>query len=222
MWLLLIIPPLIIFGVLIGFVGLNGLWESLITFFNVLMAAILTTNFFEPASTWLDSKMPTFTYIIDVLVIWVLFIVFFIVFNLITSYLSKVKVKFHRWVDLAGGVFLSSWTAWIVISLLFTSLHVAPLPLNGFGGAFQKEPEAKMFFGMAPDRKWLAYMHKLSQGAFAKEPPADDPEKHLFDPEGKFILTYAGRREVFETTESLRVRREFGKGMIEEGRIVER
>ncbi len=176
-------------------------------------------NYFEPAATWLDSKMPTFSYLIDVVVLWGLFVGFFAVLRLVTDRISQVQVRFHRWVDVPVGMLVSVWTGWLLVCLLMTSLHVAPLPRHGFGGAFQPTPAARMFFGLAPDRQWLAFMQQLSAGGFGKgSGRGDEPSAGLFDPEGTFILKYDARRAIYETTSELRVRRVFGKGIVEEGR----
>ena len=71
-----------------------------------------------------------------------------------------------------------------------------------------------MFFSLAPDRQWLALMQQTSRGALAR----GGERQHVFDSDGTFILTYAARRAIFETTENLRVRRTFGSGIIDKGR----
>jgi hypothetical protein len=222
MSLLLYAGPLLIILLCVAFIGKDGLWHAIITFFNVLTAAVLATNYFEPAATWVDSKMPTFSYLIDVIVLWGLFIIFFLIFRLLTDYASRVTVRFHKWVDVPGGMLLSVWTGWLLVCLLMVSLHVAPLPQHGFGGTFQQTPESRMFFSLAPDRKWLAFVHKLSFGALGRGASRDgESQTHVFDPDGTFILKYGTRRAIYETTSELRVRREFGSGVVEEGRAVE-
>ncbi|NIL98624.1 MAG: hypothetical protein GTO53_11860 [Planctomycetales bacterium] len=217
MSLLLYVGPLLIIALCVAFVGKEGLWHALLTFFNVLTAAVLATNYFEPAATWLDSKMPTFSYIIDLVVFWGLFTGLFILFRTLTEFASQVKVRFHKWVDVPGGMLLSVWTGWLLVCLLMMSLHVAPLPRNGFGGTFQQTPESRMFFSLAPDRQWLAFVHNLSFRSLGKADRQDESQTNVFDPEGTFILKYGTRRANFATTEELRVRRQFGSGVIEEG-----
>lgn len=208
--------PLLLYGFLfivflscVGVVGSQGIWGSLITLFNVLTAIVLALNLFEPAATWIDSQMPSYTFLIDVVVLWGLFAIFAALFGLLTGFASRVKVRFLKPIDMAGGFVISLWTAWLLVAFIMLSLHTAPLPRSSFGGAFQPEPESRMMLGA--DRKLLAFMHKLSQGALAASPPRE------FDPQAKFILTYGARRAVFETTRDLRVDRDFGVGMIERG-----
>ena len=113
---------LLIMVIVMGLIGTDGLWHSVITFFNVLLAATLATNFFEPASLWLDAQMPTYTFVIDILVLWGLFAFFVLIFRLLTSALSKVRVHFLKPVDLIGGMLISAWTGWIAAALRGRSL----------------------------------------------------------------------------------------------------
>ena len=46
-----------------------------------------------------------------------------------------------------------------------------------------------MFFGLAPDRKWLAFTQRMSQGAYSGA---------TFDPEGEYMVKYAIRRAELE------------------------
>jgi hypothetical protein len=59
-------------------------------------------------------------------------------------------------------------------------------------------PEDPMIYGLAPDRRWLAFTQRMSDGTFARM--ADDayPQGHVFDPRGEFMIKYASRREAFE------------------------
>lgn len=216
MGVILTLLPIVILMVFVGIVGKEGLWHSLLTFFNVLTSAVLATILFEPAATWVDSHAPTYSYLIDILTLWGLFALFCAVMRLLTNVASKYKVLFIRQVDIPAGMLVSLWTGWIVVCFMFMSLHVAPLPRHSFGGAFQKTPESRMFFSMAPDRQWLAFVHKLSYGAFGHHALPDDPDRTIFDPEGQFILTYGARRATYETTRDLRVLREWDSGIVEQ------
>jgi hypothetical protein len=89
-------------------------------------------------------------------------------------------------------------TAWVVVCFTAASLHTAPVPRD----FIQPTPEARMFFGLAPDRRWLAWVRGSSlRGPFAS------PD-HAFDPNADFILRYADRRKALEAEETLRVQAE--------------
>lgn len=209
--LLLFILILIIF---VAEIGRDGLWHSLLTFFNVLFSGTLAMNFFEPLALQLDAWMPSFSYFVDMLAFWGLFVGFSLLIRIGTQMLSKVCIRFIKPVDLAGGMFFALWTGWIVISLVATSLHMAPLPVNSFGGGFQPTPASRLYF--SPDQNWLALMHHASQGSFAKSVDPEKPEQYVFDPAGTFILKYGARRGTLETLPSLRVQRTWGSGNIQD------
>ncbi len=69
-----------------------------------------------------------------------------------------------------------------------------------------------MFSGLAPDRKWLAFVQKASRGTFARGATEQElrDEKYVFDPQGEFMPKYATRRAKLESqlsvTGSLRVK----------------
>jgi hypothetical protein len=73
------------------------------------------------------------------------------------------------------------------------TLHTAPLAASFLGGGFQPQPNSKMLMGSAPDRKWLAWVHRESQGPYSRL-----YDVNPFDPHGEFIVKYHDRRAQFE------------------------
>ncbi len=209
LWLLYIL----ILIVFIAEIGRDGLWHSILTFFNVLFSGTLTMNFFEPLALQLDIWFPSFSYFVDFFAFWGLFITFSLLIRLSTQALSKVRVRFLKPVDLAGGAIVSLWAGWIMISLVATSLHLAPLPVNSFG-SFQSDPTPRA--DLNPDRNWLALMHRVSQGSFSRAADSENGALRGFDPEGEFILRYGARRGTLANLETLRVRRIWGSGKIQD------
>src|SRR5438128_117975 len=106
----LILPMLLlaIALIVIGIVGAEGLWHNLITFFNVMTAALLATNYFEPISEKLDYLGPSFTYLIDFLVLWGLFALLLVTFRTLTDLASRVRVRFRWPVDRVGGYLVAA------------------------------------------------------------------------------------------------------------------
>ena len=165
---------------------------------------MLAVNFFEPVANWFESMAPSFTYLWDIVAIWLCFSVALVVLRLITGLLSHHKVRFKRPIDLGGGVFFSMWIGWIMIQFTLFSFHTAPLGRNFM--SFQEKPDTRMFLGLAPDRTFLGFMHNLSKGgSMARTPPAADSNAYVFDPQGDFILKYASRRKQLEGMPALRV-----------------
>jgi hypothetical protein len=169
----------------------SGLWSNTITLVNVITAALIATNYYEPVADWLDRQEPSLTYIWDLTAIWLLFGFAMVGLRAVTDYMSQVKVRFFMPVEKAGGILMAIWVAWMVVCFTTMTLHTAPLARHFMG--FQREPTSKMLFGLAPDRLWLAWVHKESKGALARFSGAAP-----FDAQGDFIVRYSNRRGDYE------------------------
>lgn len=190
---------IVVFIAVIGFGFAEGLWANAIRLVNVVTAALLATSYFEPVAGWIAALVPSYEYFADILAIWGLFALVLAVLNALTELVSRKNVRFPPVVDRIGSGLLVTWAAWVMVCFTLTTLHTAPLPRNSLFGSFR--PEQRMFFGLAPDRQWLAFVHKMSQGALSAAP---------FDPESEFVIKYAHRRSALEAhvkqTGSLRTR----------------
>lgn len=190
---------LVIFLCCIGFTIQNGMWGNAILLIIVVTAALLAVNYFEPVANKLEVYAgKSYTYLFDFLAMWMVFAIAAGILRAFTEKLSTVKVKFRKPFDQIGGIFLGAWVGWVMVCFTLMSLHTAPLARNFLQGAFQPEPQSRMFFGLAPDRQWLGFMQKSSEGAFSAGRP--------FDPFGEYILKYAERRHRFEAEPEARVR----------------
>jgi hypothetical protein len=170
-----------------------GLWSNTITLINAITAGLIAMNYYEPVADWLDKQEPSLTYIWDLVAIWLLFGFAMVGLRAATDYMSQVKVRFFLPVEKAGGIIMAIWVSWLVVCFTTTTLHTAPLARHFLGGAFQQEPTSKMFFGLGPDRLWLAWVHKESRGALSRFSGMAP-----FDAQGDFIVRYSNRRGEFE------------------------
>jgi uncharacterized membrane protein required for colicin V production len=215
---------LLILAACIGLLYTEGMWSNAIRLVNVVTAALLATNFWEPVAAWLDNWQPSYTYFWDFLALWGLFAALMGVLRLATDLTSLVKVRFLRLADRIGSAVFAVLIGWVMICFTAMTLHTAPLAREPFGGSFQ--PEARMFLGLAPDRQWLAFAQRASLGQFCREQSREDRQKKLygvrendpkdqenlcvFDRNGEFLLKYATRRANLkahvDSTGSLRVR----------------
>ncbi len=177
----------------------EGLWGNAIRLINVVTAALLATNFFEPVANYLDEQLPSYTYLWDFLAIWALFVIFLSLLRGVTDYASRVKVRFHNTVDQIGSAVLAIWVGWVMVCFTMMSLHTAPLARNFLQENFQ--PEQSMFLGMTPDRQWLGFTQRMSLGTFCRSATPEEwqEEEYVFDPQGLFMPTYATRRANLES-----------------------
>jgi uncharacterized membrane protein required for colicin V production len=173
----------------------DGLWSNAIRLVNVILAALLAMNYFEPLAAALDDWQPTYTFVWDFLSLWALFAVFAIILTILTNSLSRVKVKFLKIVDQIGGLVLSLWIGWVMVCFTLTTLHTAPLS-HDFAG-FAVDKDEKMFL-VGPDRLWLAFTQKQSMGMYGHS-PANAPDKYAFDPNAQFMKMYHFRRQKLES-----------------------
>jgi hypothetical protein len=176
----------------------SGLWGNLIMVFNVILAALIATNYFEPLAGWLDGQMASYTFLLDFISMWLIFALAIVILRAITDMLSRVKVRFKKPVELVGGLVCGGIVGWLMICFTLFSLHTAPLGFKFLGGGF--DPQAKMFFGMAPDHQWLKFAREQSN-------PENGPltAGEAFDPED-YINWYAARRAAFERQPELRTK----------------
>ncbi len=175
----------------------EGLWSTSIAFLNVLAAATFATAWYEWVVALLEPRMPSYDYLLDSLALWGLFALVLLVMREVADRVSRTKVKFRKPVEMFGCPVVAAATAWIVVCFTAASLHTAAIPRD----MVQATPEARMFFGLAPDRRWLQWVRGSTlSGPFAK------PD-HVFDKDADFILRYATRRTLLEAQPELRVNR---------------
>jgi hypothetical protein len=160
----------------------QGLWNAGVTFFNVVLATVIATNVYEPLADLLGPSL-----YMDFVAWWGTFCLLAFTMRLATDRVSRVRVRFLRPVDLAGSLVFGLATGWVMICFTVASLHVAPLARTALVGAMMPDPDARML-GVAPDRLWLALMHRQSQSALGRD------DEHVFDPTGDFVLRHAARR----------------------------
>jgi uncharacterized membrane protein required for colicin V production len=208
-----IIFPALLFVIFIACVAVlytEGMWGNAILLFNIVMAALLAVNYWEPLATWLDDWQPSYTYVWDFLSLWAVFALSMIILRAATDSLSRVKVRFLKIADRIGSVFFAAWIGWVLVCFTTMTLHTAPLARKFMFGGFDPEKREK-FLGMAPDRMWLGFAQKMSLGAFCRAgTQAGKNEETVFDPAGQFMPKYATRRAKLEahmkSSHTLRVR----------------
>lgn len=199
-----------VFALTAGVSWMHGLWGNAVTLLNMILAMLLATNFFEPVAALADSFMPSATYFLDSVSLWVLFLIIFGLLRAITDGLSKKHVKFILPVEMAGRTILALWCGWLMVCFVTFSLQMAPLNSPTPMGAWQAPGDAT-FLGFAPDRMWLGFMQQNSRGYLARgkfssletHPNDADLNVETFDPQGEFPYKYAWRRKQYAELEGM-------------------
>jgi hypothetical protein len=191
------ILTLLLFAILVAVTGMlvrEGLWRSLLMFFNVLAAAAIATAWHAPLANFLEEHLASYTYLLDFLSIWLIFCVVLALAREATDRLSPNTIEFPQLVERIGVGIPAFLTGWVMMAFTAATLHTAPVPR----ALVQPTPEARMFLGLAPDRKWLGWVRGSSlAGPFSRPDQA-------FDKDADFILRYADRRLKLEGEEGLR------------------
>jgi len=200
---------LIIFFACVAMLVREGLWSNALTLINVVTAGLIATSYWEPLARWLDGQIESFTYLLDFISIWALFVFAFVILRAVTDSVSKVRVKFKTPVEYVGGVFLALWVGWVMVCFTTMTLHMAPLSADFLGGALSPDPRHAALLGYAPDHQWLGFVHRVTgeKGSLCTSAPSDSEATNTFDPRAEFIYRYGQRRTNFEATPSLRVNR---------------
>ena len=189
---------LILLAILVAVTGMlvrEGLWRALLMFFNVLMAASVATAWFAPLANLLKVNLADYDYLFDFLSIWLLFCAGLAIFREVTDRLAPTKVAFPLLVERIGVGIAAFMTGWVMVAFTAATLHTAPVPRDDI----QATPEARMFLGLSPDRKWLGWIHGSSRtGPFSRGMNGNRPDL-MFDRQADFILRYADRRKEVET-----------------------
>jgi hypothetical protein len=185
---------LAILAAVTGMLVREGLWRALLMFFNVLAAATVATAWHAPLAGFLEGHLAEYTYLLDFLSIWAIFCIVLAAAREATDRLAPTKVEFPRLVERIGVGIPAFLTGWIMMAFTAATLHTAPVPRD----LVQPTPEARMFLGLAPDRKWLSWVRGSSKwGPFSRPVTA-------FDEKADFILRHADRRLKLEGEEGLR------------------
>ena len=176
----------------------EGLWSSAIMLLNVLAAATFATAWYETVVAFLLKRgMSSYDYLLDFICIWGLFAIVLLALREVSDRVSRPKVRLRKPVEMFGCPVVAAATAWIVICFTAATLHTAAAPRD----FIQATPEARMFFGLSPDRRWLQWVRGSTlHGPFGRP-------QYAFDKDADFIIRYATRRKQLEAQPELRVRR---------------
>ena len=188
---------LLIFLLVAVLTWFQGLWNNVITLINVIISALLASNFYEPLARSIDKSAHSYTYLLDFLLVWGIFALSMTILRIISEFASNDRVAFIMPVEMAGRTILALWIAWMFVSFTAMTLHTAPVQANSFNGAYSGGPDASTFVGTTPERFWLGFVRSRSTGVFANG--------REFDAE-QFRPKYYKRRQNFEGESAFLIR----------------
>ena len=161
----------------------QGCWRGMLLFLSVLAAASLATAWYERVAAFAEPYLPGYALLVDVAALWLLFGLIMLGMHGIALAITPSKIRFPKWIDLAGSVILAILTGWTIVEFAATTLHTAPLR-----GDAVATPENSVVYRLQPDPRWLRWVRgSTTNGPFAQG-------TIVFDPRENFVERYALRR----------------------------
>lgn len=189
----------------------EGLWGAALVTFNVMIAAMVSLNFYE----WLAQLMvnagalPAFA---DLICMGGLFVVTLIILKVATENIAPSMVKFPGPLDQLGRLVFALTGATVTAAFLLLVLYTAPVHRHVFGKmTYKSQPP----FGMGIDRKLLGFFQWSTGNIFADYGGEREDSEYgtakVFDPQGKWLLIHQDARPFPDTGEG-KVTEDIGGG----------
>ena len=184
----------------------EGLWSNTILLFNLLTSGVVAFAFYSPLTVMLDEKLNgEYTYVLDFVCIWALFVVSMVVLSALTGMASKTRMRFRYPIDDVGGPIVGLIVAWSLAGMVLATLHAAPMPgrESAFSGAFAYGPgEVDAASSITtPDIGWLRFVERVTQ------PSALGRSGMKGFSASAFVTIYGNHREQFSKAPGIKVRR---------------
>ena len=197
----------LIFAATVAALWFHGTWNNCVTLINMTLSMMIATNYFEPIAAWIEGFDASFTYLLDFVVIWFLFVFTFVILRLISDLFSPNRVKFIMPLEMAGRSVTALWAGWLMICFVGFTLNFAPLNSESPGGALSARPDAN---SISPLGAWRGFMHyrsryALSRGNFSGTAQPGQADVEAFDAKGDFFDKYHDRRIRYQQAEMMRV-----------------
>ena len=193
-----IIIDLIIAGLTLGLTYVltsEGLWGSAVMFFNVLFAAMIAFNFYEPLAALIDQTGINWGFS-DTLCMLGLFCISLLMLRMTTETIAPVMVRFPMPVYHAGRLIFALGGAGVTMAVVILSFHAAPVHKMIFSTIDYK---SKPPFGLGLDHLWLGFFQYETGAVFSRLGAGQrDPYRtygqggrvKVFDPKAEWLLLH--------------------------------
>lgn len=165
----------------------EGLFSAVLMLINVILAGMAAFNFWEPAAALIGGISPAVDRFADALLLTTLFLIFLGLLRWATGRLAPRDLGFPRLARQIGGAAAGILVGFFVSGILICIFQTLPWQER----FLNYDPHRPMGAG-APDRVWLAMVHRASGVVFDRRDAA------WFDADGSFIARYARYRRVAE------------------------
>jgi len=139
----------------------KGLWTNTLATMNIVISGLIAFGFYAPAARMAaDNGMGSFTYLLDFLFVWVVYIVAFLVlYRIMSGALSATRMRFKNPIDTVGGPLMAGVAGWVMMCFVAATLHMAPFGKDAFGGVFADTTRSSPITN--PDLAWLSIADKM-------------------------------------------------------------
>jgi hypothetical protein len=177
----------------------EGLWGAALVFFNVLFAAMISFNFYEPLARLVDSTGVNWGFS-DTLCMLGLFCISLVALRLTTETIAPVMVKFPLPVYHAGRLIFGLGGAAVTMAIVLLAFHAAPVHKRVFSGIDHK---TKPPFGLGLDHIWLSFFQYETGAVFSNLGRGGRDPYHaygqggrvnVFDPKAEWLLLHYDAR----------------------------
>jgi hypothetical protein len=181
----------------------EGLWGSALMFFNVLFAALISFNFYEPLAQLIIDQVgnDTLSSFADSVSMMLLFVISLLLLRLATESVSPSMVRFPTPLYHLGRVIFAVGGACIMVAMLLLGYEAAPVQKKILGVWDFKHKVFNQDNFPRLDRDFLAFFQYTSGYTFARNGSGDlDPAKEfpsrpvLFDPRAEWLLVHQQAR----------------------------
>jgi hypothetical protein len=177
----------------------EGLWGSALMFFNVLFAAMIAFNFYEPLARLIDSTGINWGFS-DTLCMLGLFCIALVVLRMTTETIAPAMVRFPMPVYHAGRLAFGVAGAAVTMAIVILAFHAAPVHKKIFTVIDYK---TKPPFGLGLDHLWLGFFQYETGAVFSNTGYGGrDPYRtyghggrvNVFDPKAEWLLVHYDNR----------------------------
>ncbi|MBI3408528.1 MAG: CvpA family protein [Planctomycetes bacterium] len=194
----------------------EGLYTACCTLVNVVLAGLITFNFWEPLADILDSTLQR-TFLSgyeDFFVLIGLFAFSLGMLRMIANNLCPNQVIYIGYVQQAGGAVFGLLIGYLAAGFLLCALETLPWHESFMSFEPRLDNEASTRSMLPADRVWLSLMRYAGAHSFSwneDRPDADDPADRYvtFDRGGTFELRYWRYRRNSDTRQALPYQGEF-------------
>jgi uncharacterized membrane protein required for colicin V production len=177
----------------------EGLWGAALMFFNILFAAMIAFNFYEPVAKLLDSTGINWGFS-DTLCMLGLFCIALVVLRMTTETIAPAMVRFPLPVYHAGRIVFALAGGAVTVAVVVLAFHAAPVHKKIFNAV---DHTTKPPFGLGLDHMWLGFFQYETGAVFSNMGRGGrDPYRqyghggrvNFFDPRAQWLLDHYDAR----------------------------